>query len=387
MMIQRPTVLLLIPHLDGGGAERVFALLTSSLSCEKYSLHLATMTGAQPQSGTFPPSVTVHAIGALRVRGAALRLLKLIRTLQPHVVLSGMYHLNFLVLLLRPLFPRHTRIVVRENGTVSAVLESSKLPQYTGALYRWLYRRADRVICQSDAMADEFALNNWVARERITVLRNPVDVEAIRRIVCEKPLTTATSRWRGNGPNLLAIGRLSPEKGFDRLLEAFSEIRAQFSRASVIIAGAGSEEGALKEQCRRLGLETAVSFRGHLAQPAELYRGATVFVLSSWHEGMPNAMLEAAAGGLPIVAVPAAGGVPALLRDQPGVGLARENTTAGLAASLREALTTLQPGQRFKHLFLEPFRLERAVASYEQLIDAEVFASRRRLGSTAGSRL
>ncbi len=113
---QRPRLLLLIPHLGGGGAERVTALLARGLSPAKYDVHLGLVT----QSGMVTPvkliphengdieacEVRVHALGARRVRGGAVRLLRLIRWLKPDVILSGMAHLNFLVLLLRPLFPR-----------------------------------------------------------------------------------------------------------------------------------------------------------------------------------------------------------------------------------------------------------------------------------------
>ena len=60
-----------------------------------------------------------------------------------------MAHLNFLVLLLRPFFPPGTRVVARQNGTVSAALEFGDLPGYTRMLYRLLYRFADRVVCQT----------------------------------------------------------------------------------------------------------------------------------------------------------------------------------------------------------------------------------------------
>jgi glycosyltransferase involved in cell wall biosynthesis len=94
-----------------------------------------------------------------------------------------------------------------------------------------------------------------------------------------------------------------------------------------------------------------------------------LFVLSSRHEGMPNALLEAAAAGLPIVALPSSGGVVDLLRGQPGTWLAANISSAALAATLREALATVEPGQRFTHAFIDLFRMDSAIHSYEKLID------------------
>ncbi len=360
-----PKVLLLIPHLGDGGAERVTALLARGLSAEKYELHLGLITQSQT-SEELPSRVHLHALGARRVRGGAFKLLRLVRQLKPDLILSGMFHLNFLVLLLRPFFPPDTRVLVRQNGTVSSALAFGGLPRYTGLLYRVLYRRADRVICQTQSMADDIVRELRIEQSQLAVLPNPVDVEEIRTSVSLTPaLQTASSP----GPHLLAMGRLSPEKGFDLLLRAFSSIRREFPGASLLIAGGGPEELRLKALCSALGLDSAVRFAEPIDRPWTLFPEATLFVLPSRHEGLPNALLEAAAGGLPIVALPASGGIVDLLHDQPGVWLAPEVSAEALAASLLTALRALRPGQRFAHPFVDEFRIDRAIGAYENLIN------------------
>jgi glycosyltransferase involved in cell wall biosynthesis len=175
--------------------------------------------------------------------------------------------------------------------------------------------------------------------------------------------------WTSSGPHLLTVGRLAKEKGFDLLLEALHLVRERFPTADLVIAGSGPEEAALKAQSFDLGLESAVRFAGHVNDPATLFPCASVFVLSSRQEGMPNALLEAVAGGLPIVATPASGGITEMLRNQPGTWLATDTSAHALAASLLKALGALQSGQRFEHPFIEPFRIERAIHAYEELID------------------
>jgi glycosyltransferase involved in cell wall biosynthesis len=371
-MAQRPRVLLLIPHLGGGGAEQVTALLARSLNGDRYDLHLGLMTRADIGSHCFPPHVRVYGLGAGRVRTAAWKLLWLVRRLKPDVVLSGMAHLNFLVLLLRPFLPRRTHVVVRQNSTVSAALGFGDLPGYTRLLYRWLYHRADRVICQTGAMADDLARQLGTAEEQLAVLANPLDVQAIRDQAKADP-----GLWTGAGPHLLAIGRLAPVKGFDMLLQALAAARAQFPDADLLIAGAGPAEAPLRALCRELGLEAAVSFAGHVDRPSVYFPGAAAFVLSSRHEGLPNALLEAAAGGLPIVALPSSQGVVDLLQGQPGVWLAPVISTDALAETLVTALQALRPGARFAHTFVEQFRIERSIQAYEDLIDSTLRMWRR----------
>jgi glycosyltransferase involved in cell wall biosynthesis len=356
---------LLIPHLGGGGAERVTALLARGLSEEKYELHLGLITQAQTGE-TLPASVHLHALGARRVRAGAFRLLLLIWRLKPDLILSGMAHLNFLVLLLCPFFPRGTRVLVRQNGTISATLASGGVPWYTRQLYRLLYRRADGIICQTPSMATDLARELGVPEKLLTVLPNPVDAEEIRASIGLNPAPNTTS---GPGPHLLAVGRLSREKGYDLLLRAMVTVRTEFPDASLLIAGFGPEEAALKAECRSLGLDEAVRFAGYVDRPWTLFPVATLFVLSSRHEGLPNALLEAAAGGLPIVALPAAGGVAELLRGQSGVWLAPTLSENALAASLLAALRALRPGERFAHSFVDAFRMDRSIRAYEDLFD------------------
>jgi glycosyltransferase involved in cell wall biosynthesis len=356
---------LLIPHLGGGGAERVMALLAHDLSQEKYELHLGLMTQADAAGAGLPPSVQIHALGAARVRGSAFRLVRLVRRVKPDVILSGMFHLNFLVLLLRPVFPSGTHILVRQNGTVSSSLAMDGLPWFTRFLYKVLYRHADRVICQSRAMAADLVRELGLGEEGVVVLPNPVDVEGIRGSIKKEP-----ARWNSPRPHLFAVGRLSKEKGFDLLLEALVLVRARIPGVGLVIAGAGPEEDALKKESCELGLRDAVEFAGPVDRPYRTFPNATLFVLSSRHEGLPNALLEAAAAGLPIVAVPSSQGVVDLLSGQPGVWLAREVSAAALAASLLTALEALRPGERFTHPFVEEFRLDRALPAYEELIDA-----------------
>jgi glycosyltransferase involved in cell wall biosynthesis len=198
----------------------------------------------------------------------------------------------------------------------------------------------------------------------LAVLPNPVEVEEIRASIGLHPAT-----WVGSGAHLLAVGRLSREKGFDLLLRALVAVRAEFPGVSLLIAGTGAEEAALKAECRALGVEKAVCFAGYVERPVEYFPGATLFVLSSRHEGLPNALLEAAAAGLPIVALPASEGMVELLRGQPGVWLASEVSAEALAATLVSALSALRPGERFSYEFVEQFRIDRAIAAYEALID------------------
>lgn len=363
-MARRVRVLLLIPHLGGGGAEHVMALLARGLSPQKFDLHIGLVTQTSSACHELPGHVIVHPLGARRVRTGALSLLRLVWKLRPEVVFSTMAHLNFLVLLLRVFFPRKTRVLIRQNATVSSTLSARGLPWYTQGLYQLLYPRADLLICQTQAMAVDLARLIKIAPERLTVLSSPVDFEGIRA-AAELPACR-----KGSGPHLMAVGRLVSEKGFDLLLEALARIRARHPNADLVIAGEGPLRPCLEIQSMCMGLRCAVRFVGYLEHPYELFSGADLFVLSSRNEGMPNALLEAAAAGLPLVATPASGGLTDMLCGQPGVWITTEISAESLARSLIDALGVLEPGQRFQHSFLLPPGA--ATHAYEEAIESVI---------------
>ena len=366
---QRARLLLLIPHLGGGGAEHVIHTLARCLSPEKYEIHLGLITQPCPSAQDLPPWVAIHGLNSSRVRLGGWKLLRLLWRIRPHVVLSGMAHLNLLVLLLRPLFLQNTPIIVRQNGSLSATLAPG--PFAIRRLYRFAYRRASLIICQTHSMSEELQKELGIPVSNLQVLPNPVDIHRIRAS-CQ----TTQNHWSGPGPNLLAVGRLVPEKGFDLLIEAFSRLHREFPQAQLVIAGAGPCEFKLKLQCSSLGIEDHVKFAGQIASPAIYFRGASVFVLSSREEGLPNALLEAAAAGLPIVSLPSSRGIADLLREKQGVWLGDEISTDAFESALRAALSSIKPLERFPHPWIHAFDLDPAIRCYENAIDAVLEASR-----------
>jgi glycosyltransferase involved in cell wall biosynthesis len=376
-MTRRTKLLLLIPHLGGGGAEGVAAHLARHLDRQRFEIHLCLIT--KDCAGARPPSdgVQVHRFEAKRVRNAWFQLIRLIRARQPDVILSSMAHLNFQVLLIKPLLPRRARILVRQNTTASAAARSwySRLP------YRCLYPRADAILCQSEAMAADLADNFGLAKSKLEVLANPIDVRSIRASSSAPGLEwNEQAKWPSNSsPRLLTVGRLAREKGIDLLLRALVAIKRQYSTVHLTILGTGPEEAAIRDLVRELKLEDTVSLPGYINSPEDYYASATLFVLPSRYEGMPNALLEAAAAGLPLVATPCCAGVCELLQDAPGTWLASSISVDALAEALLTALTALTSQQelppRLDHAFLSPFEIGTAIAAYQDLIDR--FAAQR----------
>lgn len=361
----RPRILLLIPHLGGGGAERVIETLARCLNSNSYEIHLALVTCSEHSPPPLPGSVTLHKLHARRVRTSVLKLLLLIWQVRPSVIMSGIAHLNLLVLLLRPLLPRKTRIIVRQNGALTATLSAHVSPHLAHSAYSLAYRGANSIICQTNAMAEEVSRDLRIPPARLAILSNPTDLRRIRTLVApstSKPIATGNSY-------LLAVGRLVHEKGFDLLLDAFAALAPRFPSAELVIAGDGPARSSLERQVANLEIQHRIHFPGYTPDPIIQFGNATAFVLSSRTEGLPNALLEAAAAGLPMVSTPASSGLTELLQGRDGVWLTSDISVSALRRALEQALTSIQPGQRFAHPWIENFDFSRAIPAYETTID------------------
>lgn len=328
---RRVRVLFICPNLRGGGAERVIVMLANRLDRARFEVSLAVvdMSGAVYRDKVCE-GVSVIDLGRSRVRYALPRLVALIRARRPDLVLSTVGHLNLAIASVRGLVPRRTRLIARETSVVSRNLAGEAHPWFWGFLYKRVYPRLDHVICQSRDMHDDLTSVFAFPASRASIVGNPVDIRAIRRFVedvqpVNRTVSTGTCR-------LVAAGRLSPEKGFDILIEALALCRDSTLRLTII--GDGPEANRLKEVARARGVAAQIEFRGFVTDPYRLFAAADAFVLSSRFDGFPNVVLEALACGTPVIACPAPGGTADIIRSIPECELAESVSPEALSEAI-----------------------------------------------------
>ena len=202
-----------------------------------------------------------------------------------------------------------------------------------GTLDRWALRRFDRVVAVSEEVQHRL-LRAGVSAARTQLIRNGVEVEPA--FVDGTARNADSADWEGR-LHVGLVGRLAPEKGIADFLGAVSLLRDRFPRARFSVAGEGPDRRALEALRGELGLQDAVSFVGRQANMASFYASLDLLVSSSVQEGLPIALLEGMASGLPVVAT-RVGAVPELVVDGATGTLVPSRAPERLAAAIEHLL-------------------------------------------------
>lgn len=222
----------------------------------------------------------------------------------------------------RPLMFRRVPMIATLHGYVHAK-RFSKVWFYE-LLDRLATRFLQRVVLVGEAMTKELP-SRLVKSKKVSVIPNGLDVAAIEaeasRPIEQQDILDFVTRY---SPIILGVGRLSQEKAFDRLIDAFATVSREYENAGLIIVGEGKQKGALIQQKIELGLEQQVLMPGYCSNVPALQRNADLLVVPSLTEGLPITLLEAMAVGVPAL-VSSVGEMPDVLGQGEGGFILPEN--------------------------------------------------------------
>lgn len=288
----RPDLRLVIASLTGGGSERVCQVLASEWAARGLRVEILVVKAEGEFLGLLHPAVVVRSARAARTRGALWWLRReLVRWPGVPALLFG-FDFGFALGAMKRLGVLPVPLVYREGS-----FPEHNVPTRAHWGYRWGVNGVDAVVAQTEAARESLA-RLGVDRGKTVVVWNPLP---------EARHEPAGWNRAASGVTLLAAGRLSPEKGFLRLIEAFAGLARTRPDARLIIAGQGRQRDELIAAAERCGVAAAVSFPGFISDIRPLYRTAQLFVLSSHYEGQPNVLLEALREGCRPVAAGGAG--------------------------------------------------------------------------------
>ncbi|UHA71964.1 glycosyltransferase [Paenibacillus sp. 481] len=331
----RPRIAFFITSLAGGGAEKVVTMLLRGLDPAQYELHLIVNRLEGPYVPLLPFYVQVTELQSARLRSALPILVKQLKRIQPHVVVSHMWENNVLATLANIWGGFGYGTLLCEHSAISY-----RRALGTDALRGWCYRRSDAVVGCSEQMGME--LHEWlgIPDERIQVVPNPIidhEFEARAAEPCshqwlsqlsleqemfEQQVGQPKERFmlehgaeRRFSPVLIGVGRLVPEKRFDLFITAISRVRELHPHWDVrgVIVGEGVQRRQLEDLKDALRLQNVVDLPGYVSNPLPYLRAAHLFVQTSDVEGLPTALVEAVACGTDVVATCTATGTEEVL--------------------------------------------------------------------------
>jgi GalNAc-alpha-(1->4)-GalNAc-alpha-(1->3)-diNAcBac-PP-undecaprenol alpha-1,4-N-acetyl-D-galactosaminyltransferase len=292
-------IILVIPTLKQGGAERVISELANEWAKRGYITHFVLLAKSE-RFYAINSNIIVHELGfenkGIVQKGIAeirtlVRLRNLLKKEKPDFVLSFMEKYNVLTILASLFLNLNVFVSDRSNP-------KKKVPFFVSFLRKRFYKYATGIIAQTNLAKD--ILLEKTCHTNIKVIPNPLKhIEVNSAIPKEKVI--------------INIGRLVPEKGQSYLIDAFAQITDKSWR--LVILGEGPLRTQLHEQACRLKIIDRVLMPGSVNNVEEWLQRSSVFAFPSVSEGFPNALVEAMALGLPCVSFDCDAGPRDILED------------------------------------------------------------------------
>jgi glycosyltransferase involved in cell wall biosynthesis len=395
-------IALLMVNLDGGGIQRSMLHLARALADRGHRVDLVLYKAQGEFVDSVPSAIRVVALetvarwrgrlhafraapehliqlampvllprkshGALRCLPALVRYL---REERPAVLLSAEPDLNLVALWARRLAGVSVRTVISERIHLSNHLRDEAKRQkwrwrFIVPLLRRMYPEADRIIAVSRGVADDLRTLVGLPPELVTTVYNPVvDSELAKK--AEAPIDHP---WfmPGAPPVIIAVGRLTEQKDFPTLLQAFAQVRAQ-RQARLLLFGEGEVRRKLEALGRELGVDQDVSLPGFASNPFAYMARAAVFVLSSTYEGLPGVLIQALACGCPVVSTDCPSGPAEILENGQYGRLVPVGDPAAMAQAILATLDA-PPDRGLLQKRASHFSVDRAVAQYLEVLFA-----------------
>jgi len=351
-------VMQIISNLDIGGAQDFVRTLVEHLASDECQPIVCTFRDSPLRQDierlgikveVLPPrrysvvALPLFIVDIIRIWKSLAELVKKhdVDVVQTHLLRS----LDFVVLLL--FYTTNLRVVLWTFHNVRFELTADNLPKYKWLLtpkkygYRLLYRLASRLVSGFTTVSGE-AEKSMVEtigpiQNKITVILPAVDMRKFGRII-DKTLVRSQLGIEANSRLIAIVARLIRQKGHRYMVEAMASIIPRYPDLHALFIGDGDLREELQAQVKRSNLGDHIHFLGNRSDVPELLAASDLFVLPSLWEGLPKALLEAMATGLPIVASEVSGTVQAMIPNQTGI-LVPPGDTRRLAQAIERLLS------------------------------------------------
>lgn len=316
-------ILFVCPNLGSGGSEKMLARIANYSHRKGLNCSVILLDGRNPHY-QLDQGIEVFDLKLASMKQSFFHLIGMVKKIKPDLIFSTVTAMNVVVVLCS-LFFRKVRLIARESSIISINNKHSKYGTLINWVVKLLYRRFDAIVAQSFAMKNDLIHNFNIDGNKIVQIYNPIEVP---------DALTMTAR-HGSGLTFVSVGNLRREKGYERILQALSGVTDLDFHYYIV--GEGQETERLKQLCIDLKLNNKVTFTGKLSNPEKYYAFADLYLIGSYYEGFPNALLEAGLHGVPAIAYDVPGGIPEIMTKQSGI-LVEDGNIERYRMAIREAV-------------------------------------------------
>lgn len=348
-------ILFLLPDFNGGGAQRVTLNLIIGLNIRGYKVEIVVFDKQGPLLSDVPISVKIHNLKTITLRKSLFPIIRKLKVLKPKLVFSTFGYINIGLLFFRFIIPKDIKIWVREANLPSISIPQNHYRIIMSFGYRSIYKLADKVICSSQRMLNEFVNNFDLPKSKLEIMPNLVNVTMIQENIL------GTTIYQNDKVNFITMGRLTYQKGYDLLLYWFSNLRNKNSLLRII--GSGPMEDELKNMAKEMNISHRVFFIGYIDKPWDMIAASDLFLLPSRWEGMSNAVLESLVCGTPVLATAESGGIRELSESSEKGAIIVTSSEIEFCLEMEKIKPRIIFNQK-KNLLPENYYLENAIENF-----------------------
>lgn len=323
-------VLFVLPHMTGGGAERVTAILANKLVDKNCEVHIHTLITddsfyyLRPEIKQSSDGVSVNRRNKITLLfsesfgfiKSMFSVLHKIKSEKYDIVISFFIETDVIVYLCKILGCNFMEVHSERNDPWQRSKMFKKIRCH-------IYKKCDKLVCQSKAVSDYF---DFVEMGKKYIISNPIDKEKI------------PDRIAKHSKKIVSVARLFEQKNYPLLIKSFSLVCNEFPGYTLNIYGDGILYDSLLKMINELNLNERVFLHGAKKNVMKLISDAELFIMSSNYEGFPNALLEAMAIGIPVISTDFQTGVAReLIGDDNGI-VVPVNDEMAMSSAIRTML-------------------------------------------------
>ncbi|MTI59142.1 MAG: glycosyltransferase [Firmicutes bacterium] len=296
--MKKKKIAFFIPNLGGGGAERVVSNLTIGLDSRKYDKYIIMY---KTNKVVYPYDAKLIDLGSKRRKNIFANVWSHLERIKNLKEIKKNYKFDVVISFLAQ--PNVQNILTKgdEKVIISVRNYISKRYDFIKKIKaKILYKKADLVISVSEVLKKDLIKNFNIKSENVEVIYNPYNIENIDRLSNE----SIDEKYKKifDKKVIMTIGSLTYQKGQWHLIRAFSKLLEREKKLNLVIIGKGELEKKLKNLVKELHIEENVFFLGFQKNPFKYLKKSFLFVFPSLYEGFPNALVEAMACGVPVIA-------------------------------------------------------------------------------------